>query len=169
MREAGGTMDMESRQVDRRELVRVILDAEDHTVIPLLVTGSSMAPMLLDRRSVVYLERNRAYVPRRGDILLFCRPDGTVVLHRLVKCLEDGQLLINGDAQAWTETIFPEQIVARVVRFRRKRRERSVEGLGYRLYVRLWMPLRPLHPKIWRFLFLCSRVPHKLGLVRKQS
>lgn len=158
----------ECKQVDRLALIRILTEAEDHTVISLLVTGSSMSPFFLDRRSVVYLERDRSYVPKKGDIVLFCRPDSLVVLHRVIRVLSDGMLLINGDAQSWTETIHTSQVLAHVVRFARTARETDVGHAGYRFLVRLWMPLRPIHPHLWRVFDICRRLPQKLGLRRRK-
>lgn len=148
--------------LNRLEIISVLLEAADHTVIPLLVTGTSMKPFLLDRRSVVYLEKDTDYTPKRGDILFFARPDDTVVLHRLVKCLNDGTLLINGDAQSWTEIIHPRQILAHVTHLQRKKKKISVGNRFYRLLVWLWMPLRPLHPHVVWLHHAVRRVPYKL-------
>ncbi len=156
-------------QVDRGALLRIFEEAEDHAVIPLMVTGASMSPFLLDRRSMVFLERDRAYVPRRGDIVLFVRADGTLVLHRVVRRLEDGQLRINGDAQRWTEIIHESQVMAHVVRFCRTKRQTDVRQPGYRFLVRLWMPLRPLHPRLWRMMDIVRRIPQKLSGASKKT
>ncbi len=166
--DALGSASEATREVNRWELIKLMLDAEDHAIIPLLVTGSSMSPTLLNRKSVVYLERDRSYVPERGDIVFFCRPDGALVLHRVLRLLEDGTLLINGDAQQWTEIIDPIQVVAHVVRFRRTKRETDVNSRAYRFYVRMWMPLRPIHPYLWRFCYICKRIPVKLHLCKNK-
>lgn len=152
----------ESKIVDRLDFMKIILAAEDHSVIPLLVTGTSMLPFLLDRRSVVYLEKNSDYEPKRGDIVMFMRTDGAWVLHRISRLLPDGTLLINGDAQAWTETILPRQIAARVVKICRRKRVFSVEQPIYRALVRMWMPLRRLHPYGARLCYIWHRIPYKL-------
>ena len=152
----------DARTIDRLEFFQIMTDAEDGSVVPLLVTGNSMLPFLLNRHSIVYLERDRGYQPKRGDIVLFLRPDGAWVLHRIARLLPNGELLINGDAQAWTETIIPQQIMARVVRICRRKRIFSVEQPFYRMLVRMWMPLRPLHPFGARICHIWHRIPYKL-------
>ncbi len=152
----------DTRTVDRLDLLRIMTEAEDGSVIPLLVTGNSMLPFLLNRRSVVYLEKDSDYQPKRGDIVLFLRPDGTWILHRISRLLSNGELLINGDAQAWTETIVPHQVMARVVRICRRKRTFSVEHPWYRLLTRMWMPLRPIHPFGARICYIWHRIPYKL-------
>ena len=155
-------MQEDTRTVDRLAFLRIMTVAEDGSVIPLLVTGTSMLPFLLDRRSVVYLEKDRSYQPKRGDIVLFLRPDGAWVLHRVVRLLPNGKLLINGDGQAWTETIMPQQIMARVVRICRRKRIFSTENVIYRVLSRMWMPLRPIHPIGARICYIWHRLPYKL-------
>ena len=155
-------MQEDTRTVDRLDFLRIMTVAEDGSVIPLLVTGTSMLPFLLDRRSVVYLEKDRSYQPKRGDIVLFLRPDGAWVLHRVVRLLPNGKLLINGDGQAWTETIMPQQIMARVVRICRRKRIFSTENVIYRVLSRMWMPLRPLHPIGARICYIWHRLPYTL-------
>ena len=155
-------MQEDTRTVDRLDFLRIMTVAEDVSVIPLLVTGTSMLPFLLDRRSVVYLEKDRSYQPKRGDIVLFLRPDGAWVLHRVVRLLPNGKLLINGDGQAWTETIMPQQIMARVVRICRRKRIFSTENVIYRVLSRMWMPLRPIHPIGARICYIWHRLPYKL-------
>ena len=155
-------MQEDTRTVDRLDFLRIMTVAEDGSVIPLLVTGTSMLPFLLDRRSVVYLEKDRSYQPKRGDIVLFLRPDGAWVLHRVVRLLPNGKLLINGDGQAWTETIMPQQIMARVVWICRRKRIFSTENVIYRVLSRMWMPLRPIHPIGARICYIWHRLPYKL-------
>ena len=150
-------MQEDTRTVDRLDFLRIMTVAEDGSVIPLLVTGTSMLPFLLDRRSVVYLEKDRSYQPKRGDIVLFLRPDGAWVLHRVVRLLPNGKLLINGDGQAWTETIMPQQIMARVVRICRRKRIFSTENVIYRVLSRMWMPLRPIHPIGARICYMAKK------------
>jgi hypothetical protein len=152
----------DTRAVDRLDFLRIITEAEDGSVIPLLVTGNSMLPFLLNRRSVVYLEKDSDYQPKRGDIVLFLRPDGAWILHRIVRLLPNGELLINGDAQAWTETIAPQQIMAGVVRICRRKRTFSTENAFYRLLSRMWMPLRRFHPMGARVCYIWHRLPYKL-------
>ena len=59
--------------------------------------GTSMEPMLHERRSTVVIEPAR-HPLCRGDVALFRRPDDTYVLHRVVGALDDGYLM-RGDNQ----------------------------------------------------------------------
>jgi hypothetical protein len=137
--------DISHSSLSREQMIRFWAVAKDGDSFPLLVTGGSMIPFLFDQRSLVFLKKDSAYVPKKGDIVFFARPDMSLVLHRVVKVREDGTLLINGDAQRWTEVISPDQILAHVTHIQRRVKSFSVEHPGYRFAVRLWMPLRPLH------------------------
>lgn len=117
-------------------------------VFPLHVMGYSMIPTLGNGRDIVWLVSTEQRPPKKGEILFFVRPDGHGVLHRLIRVLPDGNFLINGDAQSWTEIIFPQQVIAVVSHFKRKNRLISCDGRLYRAYVRLWEFLRPVRPVI---------------------
>lgn len=94
-----------------------LLEAGHGITIP--VAGTSMEPFLKDQRDQVYLEKTQTDTPlRSGEIVLFTRPDGQYVLHRIVKVSSE-QLIIRGDNQLWTETISPEQVRGVVRKVRR--------------------------------------------------
>ena len=149
--------------LDRAQIIHILTSAKDGDRFPLLVTGASMVPFLFNTRSLVYLEKNSAYVPKRGDIVFFARPVMALVLLRVVQVREDGSLLINGDAQSWTEVITPEQILAHVTHIQRRVRVFSVENRFYRLMVKLWMPLRAAHPVLCMPFFYANCVIFKLS------
>ena len=128
---------------------------------PLRVMGYSMNPTLGNARDIVWLVSPAERPPKKGEIVFFVRPDGRGVLHRLIRVLPDGNFLINGDAQSWTETIRPEQVIAVVSRFRRKNRPISCDGQFYRMYVGIWELLRPVRPAICGVMRLIGRIRKK--------
>ncbi len=123
-------------------------DLPDGGEVPLVVSGGSMAPFYRHRETVVTLRRERGYEARRGDAVFFVRTDGTPVLHRVIRVCGD-RVTVGGDGQRWVETVTPPQILARVVRVRRRARGRevSVDAWGYRQLVRLWSCGRWWHPR----------------------
>lgn len=128
---------------------------------PLRVMGYSMNPTLGSARDTVYLVSPKERPPKKDEIVFFVRPDGRGVLHRLIRVLPDGSFLINGDAQNWTETIQPEQVIAVVSHFERKNRQIACDGRIYRMYVRLWGFLRPARPAICGIFRLLGRIRNK--------
>lgn len=110
------------------------------------VTGNSMFPLLRDREDAVILA-SCGHV-RRGDVVLYRRRDGHLVLHRVMKRDKQG-FAAAGDAQTeWEYGLQEEQIVAVAVGFIRCGRYISRADVGYRLYWRLWAALRPLRPHL---------------------
>lgn len=116
-------------------------------VFLLTVTGGSMVPALLHQKSQVELCSPENI--RKRDIVLACRKDGSLVLHRVIRISGDA-LTLNGDAQDWTETVQKDQVLAKVLRLCRKGRWHTAHSLGDRVYCLLWGLLRPLRPALFR-------------------
>ena len=76
MKDAQTGGESHSLQIDREALAACIAALRPGEELPLLVTGNSMVPFLLNRRSTVFLVREPDYVPRVGDIILCRRIDG---------------------------------------------------------------------------------------------
>ena len=112
------------------------------------VTGRSMLPLLLDRVSRV---RFRAIgEPKRGDMVLYRRTNGTYVLHRIVRCESDGTYTMCGDGQTLLEPgLRREQLLAQVEAFARRRRWRSIKAPVYNLWWRIHLADRPLR-RFWQ-------------------
>lgn len=120
----------------------------------LTVSGRSMLPLLLDRVSRVRF--GAISVPKRGDMILYRRTNGTYVLHRIVKCCDDGTYTICGDGQTVLEPgIRREQMLAVAVAFARRDKWRECTSPPYSLWWRIHvadMPLRRLWKRGMNFL-----------------
>lgn len=125
---------------------------KDKGVFPLTVTGTSMTPTLYSDRDVVYLVSVNDKPPKKYDIVLFKRTDGTVLLHRIIKILPNNLLLINGDSQNWTEEIEASQIIAITKGYKRNNKNVKCDTLRYRIKSAIWCSTRKLRP----FLFKIS-------------
>lgn len=125
--------------------------------VPLTVTGNSMLPFLKDKRDTVWLRETDK--PKRGQILLFRRQDGSFILHRLRRIRRDGTLVMNGDAQSWCEIISPDQVLACVTAFSRPGKKTvSADGFPVRLRDLLWYPTRPIRPFLFRTYLAIRRL-----------
>ncbi len=137
-------------------LMREILAAGG--TVELTTTGGSMRPMLLHRVSKVRLAPPRPL--QCGDIPLYIRDNGAYVLHRVVDRAGENYTLC-GDAQWRLEPgIRPDQILAVVTDFCRRRRWVSCASPGYRIYWRAWVFVRPLRRLVFggaRRLLKCIR------------
>lgn len=107
-----------ARSLDTKEYLdtvcQLLQEGKENVCVP--VKGFSMRPFLHDG-DLVYL--NLLTGPAKvGDILLFQRPTGQYILHRVHRCLPEGDYLMLGDFQDVQERIAPGQIRA-VVSFAR--------------------------------------------------
>lgn len=114
--------------------------------VSLVVSGTSMSPFLKHGRDVVRLCSCAGKELSRGQIVLFQRPDRSIILHRIRRVLPEGRLVMNGDAQVWCETISARQVIAIVAAVERNGRSLSCDDFGFRLWNWLWYPTRPIRP-----------------------
>ena len=84
--------------LDTKEYLDTVVEllAQGHRDVTVPVKGSSMVPFL-HNGDVVYLNLPERPA-KRGDILLYLRPDGRYILHRVVRRRKRG-LLMTGEAQ----------------------------------------------------------------------
>ena len=98
-----------------------------------------MWPLLKEGESQVQLSVPDGRPLRKGDIVLYRRKDGTLVLHRIVRLSEPGTYVTCGDHQ-WKadEWVTEEQILAVAQGFFRKGHYIDEHTWWYRLYQILW-------------------------------
>ena len=120
---------------------------ENGGTVALEVTGASMLPFLAGGRdSVVLTASDRP--PKRGDILLYRRRNGRLVLHRVCRT-RDGGCYMCGDAQTALEgPVSPGQVLARAASAVRKGRRISEGGLCWSFFKHVWRWARPVRPLI---------------------
>lgn len=133
-----------AKLVDTKEyldMVRQLL-AEGNTDVPVPVAGSSMVPFL-HNGDTVYL--NLVDSPlKRGDVVLYTRPTGQYVLHRIVKVNSDGSFIMLGDAQQELERIeSAAQIHARTTRVVHKGKPLTQRSSRWRFYATVWIWVWP--------------------------
>ena len=136
--------------VDTKEYLNTIcqLLQEGKQDLPVPVTGNSMCPFL-HPGDIVYLNRFAAL--KKGDIVLFTRPDGSFVLHRIYQIKKDGTYLILGDNQLLPEPVPAERIHAIVTSARIKEKVVTPKSLRWQCYAKLWSrPVRRIIGKLHR-------------------
>ena len=131
-------MEKRTRVLPPEALVGDLLAAmQDAQAVPLVISGSSMAPFLVHGRDTAYLTKISKPI-RRGDVVLYRHDDGQLVLHRVVKIC--GECFITrGDNCIEAEKITCDQIIGVMTEFCHKGKQRSVDRVGYRVYSRLWV------------------------------
>lgn len=121
---------------------------ELHSTIQISPQGYSMYPMLIPGRDQAVLAKVTPEELRRGDVVLYRRENGMLVLHRLCRIRPEGFYMV-GDNQTELEgPLKGEQIRGRMTAFVRKGRRISVKNPVYRMTAGLWLFLRPVRDPI---------------------
>ena len=112
------------------------LQEQGFAVVP--IRGTSMWPLLQEGKSRVQLAKRDGAPLRKGDIVLYRRSGGVLVLHRIVK-LEQDTFWVCGDHQ-WrmAERIEEAQILAVAQGFYRNGRYVHEKTWWYRIYKIFW-------------------------------
>lgn len=136
------------RTVDTQAYLNTVcqLLSQGQTLVPVPVAGTSMCPFL-HPGDTVYLAAPDA-VPEVGDILLFRRPGGAYILHRVVGMGENGGLWLLGDSQLVKEPISPSWIKGKVVQAQRKGQIITPDHKIWKFYRRTWVRLTPVRKPI---------------------
>jgi hypothetical protein len=128
-------MNIRKVNITMNSLSPIILDMlEEHLDITLKVTGSSMHPLLINKRDSVILTKCDKYNLQKGDIPLYRRSSGKFVMHRIVGVHENSYDLC-GDNQYIIEKNVPKKnIIAVVKAFERNGKFYNCDGVFYKLY-----------------------------------
>ena len=87
---------------------------------------------------------------RCGEVALFRRESGILVLHRICR-VGEGVFWFIGDNQTQIEkNVAPEQIIGLLTGFVRKGKMHSTDEVLYRALSRIWLFLRPFRPMFHR-------------------
>ena len=131
------------RIVDTKQYLDALCDLlrQGKTGLSVPVAGISMGPFLHEE-DVVYLDLPTRPL-RKGDIVLFTRPEGRYILHRIVKCCPDGSYLILGDNQTIPESVPAERIRAIVTSALRKGKPITPKSPIWWFFAHPWRWLAP--------------------------
>ena len=100
--------------------------------------GDSMMPLLRQRRDLVIIEKRPEGRCRKYDVVLYRRPNGKHVLHRILK-VRKNDYVICGDNRRVREFGVPDEwIIGVLTGVVRDGRQINVTDRRYRLYAHLW-------------------------------
>lgn len=125
----------------------------EHGELTMTNVGISMRPMIRQGRDMFTLVRKTEARCRRFDVVLYRRPSGQYVMHRVVKVRPADYVILGDNCVSKEYGIRDEDILGVMTEFVRKGKKYSVEHKGYRAYAGLWYALFPLR----RFYKLCKR------------
>lgn len=108
--------------------------------------GYSMYPVFVPGRDEAVVAPASPDTVKRGDVVLYRRQEGILVLHRVWKKNKSGFYMV-GDNQVETEgPLSPDQIKGKLVALVRKGKEIPVTNPVYRFLTGTWLFLRPIRP-----------------------
>lgn len=139
----------ESERVDIEKLL------EEGNIIQIKPQGYSMYPLFLPGRDAVQIEKADITKVKRGDVLLYRRKEGILVLHRVYRRKKDGLYMV-GDNQTEIEgPLALSQVRGKMIAVKRNGKSFSTANPFYVIFSRIWLILRPFRPVI-------SKIIHKV-------
>lgn len=122
--------------------------------------GFSMFPLFLPGRDEALIHGVTPDSLKRGDVALYRRDSGILVLHRIFKVNANGFYMV-GDNQTEIEgPLRPDQIRGKLVGIIRNGHSISVEDRRYRLLTGIWLRLRPFRPIISKSASIVKKCFH---------
>lgn len=143
-------MEADLRVLPPEELMEQLLGVLDVAEqVPLVISGSSMYPFLHHRRDTVYLSKVTAPL-KAGDMILYRRPSGQYVLHRILRAGK-GTYDLLGDRQMVVEPgIRDSQVLAVVTAVRRDGKLLRPGDRVWDFYEKCWISMIRLRPWLIR-------------------
>ena len=104
------------------------------------IAGTSMMPLLKEGRDRVELEPCSQERLKKGNVVLYKKNDGTLVLHRIIKTENREFFTVLGDHQFKNaERVNKNQIIAVACGFFIKGRYVTEKTRWYRMYKKIWL------------------------------
>ena len=100
--------------------------------------GTSMYPMLRNRRDSVYLVRYDKTGLKKYDLPVYKRDDGTQVMHRCLGKTKNGYIMCGDNQWVLEHGVQEEQIIAVAKGFYRDEKFIPNDALIYKLYYKFW-------------------------------
>ncbi|MCD8129713.1 MAG: hypothetical protein LUE16_00285 [Lachnospiraceae bacterium] len=128
-------------QEGKKDIAKLLSEGKAVQISP---RGYSMYPLFIPGRDEAVIVPADPGKLRPGDVVLYRREGGMLVLHRLRRRRAEG-LYFAGDNQTQVEgPLKPEQVIGVLAAFVRKGRRVSVRNPVYRLLSFVWMELMPV-------------------------
>ena len=112
--------------------------------------GDSMMPLIREHRDILVIKKITEPL-KKNDVVLFKRPNGAYVLHRIIALKGLGQYSIVGDNRLFPETVPEEWIIGILSEIIKDGKHISVESDEYKAYVKK-VPVRRFKLKMKRYI-----------------
>ena len=111
--------------------------------------GTSMNPLIKQDRDLSIIEKPKGRL-KNYDVAFYKRPNGQYVLHRVVKVLDDGYVILGDNCCTKESNIKESQILGVLTSLVRNGKEIDLNSFGYKLYVRARYAHYPVRVIIFR-------------------
>ena len=102
------------------------------------ISGTSMLPLLKQGKSLVWLRATGEKQLEKGDVVLYKKNDGTLVLHRIIGREKDTYLLLGDHSYNRLERVEEKDIIAIAENFYINGKFIKKTALWYRIYLKIW-------------------------------
>lgn len=137
-------------------------------ILRLKPQGYSMYPLFVPGRDEALIEQVPISSFKKGDVALYRRTEGILVLHRICRISSEGFYMV-GDNQSDVEgPLSAEQIKGKLVGVIRNGHSISVTHPCYRFLSGLWLWMLPLRPYCFRFTKCIRSCYNTISFFRKK-
>ena len=129
--------------------------------------GVSMQPLLYEGKTVAVIMPLSGPL-KRGDVPLYQRANGELVLHRVIH-VRNGDYAIRGDNCYDLEPVCPEQLLGVMTEVVRNGKTIHVTDFGYRCYWKIWLfsyPVRYVWSWVRRGVKYAGKLLHRKEALR---
>ena len=106
--------------------------------------GSSMCPLFAPQRDQAIVAPVGDRRLKRGDVVLYRREQGILVLHRIWKVNRDGYYMVGDNQREVEGPLEREQVKGIMIAMVRKGKQFTTRNEWYRIFSSLWLWLRPV-------------------------
>lgn len=114
---------------------------EEHGSLVYTNVGDSMMPLLRERRDLLIVEKRPEGRCKKFDIVLYRRPSGKHILHRIIKVRKDDYIIAGDNRWEREFGVKDEWISGVLTGVVRDGKRMDLSGWKYRMYVFLWCDL----------------------------
>lgn len=113
--------------------------------------GVSMRPLIKQDRDISIIGKPDGRL-KKYDVAFYKRPNGQYVLHRVVKVLDEGYVILGDNCLRKEKNIREDQIIGVLISLVRGGKEIDLNSFGYKFYSRFWYAVYPV-----RVIFMKAR------------
>ncbi|MDD6798260.1 MAG: S24/S26 family peptidase [Clostridia bacterium] len=125
--------------------------------------GYSMYPVIVPGRDAVIVQKADTSKIKRGDVVLYRRDEGILVIHRLYKRDKKGYYMV-GDNQTTIEgPLRADQIKGKMTVLIRKDKKIYTDSLLYRIPCAIWLFMRPVRRPVSLAVASVKRLLRKIA------